>query len=79
MLLIVENIVDILREVAVRIVRFAVEAVFEDGLVRVFDAESQRMLQPFGQIGIDTLAGDPDGEGEGQARGFFHSAARSYE
>ena len=46
MLLIVENIVDILRKVGIRIVRFVVETMFENCFVGVLDTESQRMLQP---------------------------------
>ncbi len=79
MLLIVENIVDILRKVGIRIVRFVVETMFENCFVGVLDTESQRMLQPLREVGGGTLAGDPDGERKGSRVAFFHSAARSYE
>lgn len=71
MLLIVENIVDILRKVGIRIVRFVVETMFENGLVGVFDTESQRMLQSLREVGVGTFAGDPDGERKRQPRGLF--------
>nr|DAO23870.1 MAG TPA: hypothetical protein [Caudoviricetes sp.] len=68
LLLVVVQVVDVAREVGVSVVRLAVEAIFEHGLVGVFHPEREGVAQRFDQLVRRSLAGDPEGEGERQPR-----------